>query len=452
MDWRAQAYERLRSEESFKGKSRPEPKKSPCRVLSFFGDTTISNEELLEWLEGLEGTETRDTEPEETEPEDTEAQEIKAGEIELQSHQDGFRLLLCGRPESANSRANFFNIPVKKNISKDASHRGDPTARDDPAKGAHKEYDIRDILKRFPAHVHMGQVIKTTYPLLFSGGNAQIDQRQDTFSDSFIPYLNLIVALFPTDPRRIVYTAIFDTGLEGFKENLAFTSTYFPSNKTSFGIILGCTEQDVRKATALLDECGSSRNHQLLLPAVFFELQRHRLKDIRKSHTKDAIELQDNFEELRDFKNGRRAFEFRYQPLAVSECANRLSKLCTDSNVMAEDLRIASRQLNTLKRHAENLAEIQDKELKKPKKVKESPGAEPSNNNESSNDKPLSVEPPTDEQMKSALDNTRCFLDLFNEIAEDVELVSGAVTVNAKAATVTADEVTSTPPTSRPQE
>ncbi|RMJ13907.1 hypothetical protein CDV36_006437 [Fusarium kuroshium] len=374
MDWRAQAYERLRSEESFKGKSRPEPKKSPCRVLSFFGDTTICNEELVEWLEGLEETETRDTESQETEPEDTEAQEIKAGEIELQSHQDGFRLLLCGRPESANSRANFFNIPVKKNISKDASHRGDPTARDDPAqgqysptqdapaKGAHKEYDIRDILKRFPAH--------------------------------------------------------------------------------------------------------------LLLPAVFFELQRHRLKDIRKSHTKDAIELQDNFEELRDFKNGRRAFEFRYQPLAVSECANRLSKLCTDSNVMAEDLRIASRQLNTLKRHAENLAEIQDKELeklkeglkelKKPKKVKESPGVEPSNSNDSSSDKPLSVEPPTDEQMKSAmdntqemkstLDNTRCFLDLFNEIAEDVDLVSGAVTVNAKAATVTADEVTSTPPTSRPQE
>ncbi|RSL63285.1 hypothetical protein CEP53_004472 [Fusarium sp. AF-6] len=266
-----------------------------------------------------------------------------------------------------------------------------------------------------------------------------------------------MAASFPADISKTVYTAIFDTGMEGFKENLTFTSTYFPSKKTSFGIMLGCTEKDIKNATALLEKCGSSQNHQLLLPTIFFELQRQHLEDIRKSYTNKTLVIQGNFEELRDYKNGQKPFEFRYQPPKVSECTRMLSRLCSDSNVMAEDLRIASRQLDRLKRHARELEGRQDKELKKPKKGKESPGAEPSKSSESSSDepptdKPPTDKPPTDKQMRSALDNTRCFLDLFNEIAEGVELVSGAVTVNAKAATVTADEVTYTPPTSRSQE
>lgn len=230
-----------------------------------------------------------------------------------------------------------------------------------------------------------------------------------------------MTAPFPAGTEKTVYTAIFDTGMEDFKANLAFTSTYFHSDRTSFGIILGCTEGDVKKATTLLKECRSSRNHQLLLPAVFLELQRERLANIRKKHTTKALELQGNFEEARDHKSGLKPFKFGNRPMNIAESTIGLPGFCTDSNVMAEDMKIASRQLSRLKRHAEELAESQANELEKLEETHDA------------------------EDKKLTWDNTRCFLDLFNEIDDDVELVSGAVTLNTKAATMMADEVMSTP-------
>lgn len=206
--------------------------------------------------------------------------------------------------------------------------------------------------------------------------------------------------------------------MEDFKENLAFTSTYFHSNDTSFGIILGCTQKDVEKATTLLRECGSSRNHQLLLPAVFLELQRERLANIRKEHATKALQLQDNFEDVRYYKNGRKAFKFGYQPWSIAECTKGLSELSTDSIVIAEDIKIALRQLSKLKRHAKELAEREEK-------LKEIPDAK---------------------KKKLTWDNTHCFIDLFDDIGDDLELVSGVIAVNAKAATTTAEEVMSNPP------
>ncbi|RSL47389.1 hypothetical protein CEP54_013435 [Fusarium duplospermum] len=361
---------------------------------------SMQDQDLVEWLRDREEPESKETKHPDTVP-----QEIKPDETELRSHKDGFRLLLCGRSESTDSRANFFNIPFN---SKDASSR-DPQTQDSPAQGARKKYDLQDVLKRFPVHVHMGQVIQRHTPYF-----SVVDIPAPTKGK--IPfltrsYLNLIVAFLPEATRKIIYTAIFDTGLEGFKTNLAFTSTYFPSNKTSFGIILGCTEQDIKNATTLLNKCGSSRNHQLLLPAVFLRLQRQRLAGIRKSHTKYSIELQDNIEEILAYRSGQQPYEFGVRPSKISDCASNLSKLCTNGHVMVADLKIASRQLNRLKRHAEELE-------------KKNTG---------------------DKNMEMSSKNTRCFLDLFDEIAEDIEYVSGVISINVKATTTTANEVTYPP-------
>ncbi|RSM15725.1 hypothetical protein CDV31_004824 [Fusarium ambrosium] len=404
MDWRTQAYQPLHLEKSSKGKPRPQIETSKCRVLSFFeeqadpkaNEPKFKNEELVEWLRGLKETELQETEP--------------------KSYRDGFRLLMCGRPESADSSVKFSDLPFTINISRDCCPQ-DPPAQDPPAQGTpaqgtpvqnpptqgtRKEYHRDDVLKLFCVHAHVGQVMKRRTPYF-----SVVDMSKGKIPLLIHPYT--------------VYTAIFDTGLEGFKANLAFTSTYFPSDKTSVGIILGCTEQDVKKATTLLNECGSSRNHQLLLPAVFFELQRQRLASIRKSQTKNTIELQGNLEEIWYYQNGQKPLGYRL--LAVSECAKDLFKLRADSIVMAEDLRIASRQLNRLKRHAEELAETRANELERLNK----------NPNEES---------PGDGEMESTSDNTHCFLDLLDEIAEDIVLFSGDVTINSNTATAAADEMT----------
>jgi len=59
MEWRLQAYGQLHLDERVKGKSRPEPSLSRCKVLSFFGNTVNSSneaamvdQELGVWLDG----------------------------------------------------------------------------------------------------------------------------------------------------------------------------------------------------------------------------------------------------------------------------------------------------------------------------------------------------------------------------------------------------------------
>ncbi|RTE77147.1 hypothetical protein BHE90_008374 [Fusarium euwallaceae] len=86
MNWRTHAYQPLHIEKSHKKKPRPETESSKCRVLYLFKNTAgtpshetqeMKNQELVEWLRGLE-----ETEPEGAEP-----------ETEPQSYRDGFRLL-----------------------------------------------------------------------------------------------------------------------------------------------------------------------------------------------------------------------------------------------------------------------------------------------------------------------------------------------------------------------
>ncbi|KAI8725630.1 hypothetical protein NCS52_00134600 [Fusarium sp. LHS14.1] len=301
--------------------------------------------------------------------------------IEPESRKNGFSIL----PERVHDdfsddakdgrevRANFSNIPLNK-----------ATLDDKSPKEA-----VKAALEHFQAHTHMGQVLKRR-----------------------TPYFSVADVVEP-EKEKTVYTAIFDTGTKDFKTNLAFTSTYFHSHRTSFGIILGCTEEDIKNATTLLRECRRSHNHQLRLPAVFFELQQQRLAGIRKEHTTKALQLQANFEDVRDYKNGQKPFEFGYRPWSITDCTKALTELCTDSNVMAEEIKIALRQLNKLKRHAKGLAERE-------REPKETPDAK---------------------TKKLTWDNTHCFIDLFDEISDDLELVSGAVAVNAQTATTTADEM-----------
>lgn len=322
---------------------------------------------------------------------------------------------MCGRPEPKlvngepeEVRADFFNIPFKTTTS-NANSRPE---------GSHEKDNINTILERFCVHTHISQVLRRKTPY-FSVAADMTDSKKGKITSLIRSYISLMNAPVPKGAEKTVYTAVFDTGITNFKENLAFTSTYFHPYRTSFGVILGCTEEDVKKATNLLRECGGSWNHRLLLPAVFLDLQRQRLERIRKRHTTRALELQDNFEDVRDYKNGRTPFKFGYHPWTIAECTKSLSELCADSNTMAEDTKIALRQLSRLKRHAEQLAESRDEE-------------------------PAQSQ---DEELKKlnklALDNTRCFLDLFDEISDDIERVSGAVTLNTKAATMTAEEVTS---------
>ncbi|EGY17042.1 uncharacterized protein VDAG_08206 [Verticillium dahliae VdLs.17] len=199
---------------------------------------------------------------------------------------------------------------------------------------------------------------------------------------------------------EVVYTAFFQSGMENYTGNLAFTSTFFQLKSSSCGIILGCTDDDMTRANAMLKSCETAWDHPLLLPSIFAELQRRRLRDLSEKLNNRAIwvleELKDDIEKLSKMPDD----------LAVENSlkwASDLGKVQNDSNLIGEDLVSASRQLERWTSHAKALL-MED-----------------------------------EESNKNRLHDTRRFTERFQEIGLDFQDLIASCRVNVSEAALTAE-------------
>ncbi|KAK0614870.1 hypothetical protein B0T17DRAFT_497941 [Bombardia bombarda] len=61
------------------------------------------------------------------------------------------------------------------------------------------------------------------------------------------------------------------------EDDLALSSTFFPSSGFSVAIVYGCNDRQKREITKRIEACDLNYNHPLLLPGLLFELERVRL-------------------------------------------------------------------------------------------------------------------------------------------------------------------------------
>ncbi|KAG7110254.1 hypothetical protein HYQ44_011156 [Verticillium longisporum] len=277
----------------------------------------------------------------------------------------GFTLLLCGRPKGGQSGApaRLLHVPLEESHFKSA------------VEDLRLHKHIVRVLERgstymSAAELHQHFVSSSSPPLSESSAGTTTSKTSSTENSTTSDKITT------ASNAEVVYTAFFQSGMENYTGNLAFT------------------------ANAMLKSCETAWDHPLLLPSIFAELQRRRLRDLSEKLNNRAIwvleELKDDIEKLSKMPDD----------LAVENSlkwASDLGKVQNDSNLIGEDLVAASRQLERWTSHAKALL-MED-----------------------------------EESNKKRLHDTRRFTERFQEIGLDFQDLIASCRVNVSEAALTAE-------------
>lgn len=140
-----------------------------------------------------------------------------------------------------------------------------------------------------------------------------------------------------------MYTGFFGSGKRGFVGNVGFSSTYSAKWRASFGVMLGCTDEDRDRIIPMLQCAGHAWNHPMLLPLVFLEIQTQRLAGLVEGIVDKAVEISEELRVLRRRKSDE-------QPTPLIDATLDLRQ---DNMIVLEDLAAASRQLKDAVSHCE---------------------------------------------------------------------------------------------------
>lgn len=76
---------------------------------------------------------------------------------------------------------------------------------------------------------------------------------------------------------------------------MALSTTYLTENDLNLAVFYGCNEKQKKDIVRRIESCDLTHNHPLLLPGLFFELERIRLVD-QVEDLLDNFELRNNYE------------------------------------------------------------------------------------------------------------------------------------------------------------
>ncbi|CRK41844.1 hypothetical protein BN1723_005235 [Verticillium longisporum] len=303
----------------------------------------------------------------------------------------GFTLLLCGRPRGGQggAPARLLHVPLEESHFKSVIEE----------LRLHKH--IVRVLERgstymSAAELHPHFISSSSSPSSRSSAGTAFSKTSSTENSSTSD------ETATASNAEVVYTAFFQSGMENYTGNLAFTSTFFQLKSSSCGIILGCTDDDMTRVIAMLESCETAWDHPLLLPSVFAELQRRRLRDLSEKLNNRAIWV------LEDLKDDIEKLSKMPDDLAVENSlkwASNLGKVQNDSNLIGEDLVAASRQLERWTSHAKALLTKDE------------------------------------ESNKNRQHDTRRFTERFQEIGLDFQDLIASCRVNVSEAALTAEGV-----------
>lgn len=109
--------------------------------------------------------------------------------------------------------------------------------------------------------------------------------------------------------------------------------------------MLGCTKDDLDEIFMMLRKAGHAWNHPLLLPLTFLEIQTGRLSTLAEDLVLEAVQVSEELRVLRKNKANE-------QPAWLVDATVQLRQ---ESQVVLEDLAAASRQLQNIVRHCEDV-------------------------------------------------------------------------------------------------
>lgn len=158
---------------------------------------------------------------------------------------------------------------------------------------------------------------------------------------------------FGQQTGKIVYTGFFSS-LVNNAEPIAFTSTSSSSiNPTTSqpeiatcGMMLGCTQDDMKRSRQMLQDTPRAwKNHPMLVPLIFIELQSRRLRHLVDKVTGEAVLILDDVKEMSESSSNK----------MPRDLIKRTMDVRVMGSTIQEDLARAARQLANIIGHCECL-------------------------------------------------------------------------------------------------